>query len=101
MGRIKDYLETCPGSGNAREVQEEVGLKVKNLFYYKSQPWPFTDTILAGFYAELDGDDTITLQEDELSLGVWVNRKDIPAEVEKISLTSEMIEAFRISAVTL
>lgn len=84
-----------------REVQEEVGLKVKNLFYYKSQPWPFTDTILAGFYAELDGDDTITLQEDELSLGVWVNRKDIPAEVEKISLTSEMIEAFRISAVTL
>lgn len=84
-----------------REVQEEVGLKVKNLCYYKSQPWPFTDTILAGFYAELDGDDTIKLQEDELSLGVWMNREEIPPEVGKISLTSEMIEAFRIRAVKL
>lgn len=78
-----------------REVKEEVGLKVKNLTYYKSQPWPFTDTLLVGFFAELDGDDTITIQEEELSLGVWVNREDIPPEETKISLTSEMMEAFR------
>jgi len=78
-----------------REVKEEVGLKVKNLKFYKSQPWPFTDTILAGFYAELDGDDTITLQEDELALGVWVNREDIPEDELKISLTGEMMDAFR------
>lgn len=84
-----------------REVKEEVGLKVKNLKFYKSQPWPFTDTILAGFYAELDGEDTITLQEDELSLGVWMNREDIPPEELKISLTGEMIEAFRTGAVKL
>jgi len=82
-----------------REVQEEVGLKVRNLYYYKSQPWPFTDTILAGFFAELDGNDTIRLQEDELSLGVWMNREDIPPQVEKVSLTSEMIEVFRTGAV--
>ena len=84
-----------------REVMEEVGLKVRNLKYFKSQPWPFTDTILAGFYAELDGDDTITLQEDELSLGVWMNREDIPPEEQKISLTGEMMEAFRVGAVDL
>lgn len=78
-----------------REVKEEVGLKVKNLKFYKSQPWPFTDTLLAGFYAELDGDDTITLEEDELALGVWVNREDIPPAELNISLTSEMMEAFR------
>jgi len=78
-----------------REVKEEVGLNVKNLKFYKSQPWPFTDTILAGFYAELDGDDTITLEEDELALGVWMNREDIPPEELKISLTGEMMEAFR------
>ncbi len=81
-----------------REVKEEVGLKVKNIKYYKSQPWPFSDTILAGFYAELDGDDTITLEEEELSLGVWVNRGDIPPAERNISLTSEMQEAFRIGA---
>ncbi len=42
-----------------REVMEEVGLKVKNIRFYKSQPWPFSDTLLAGFYAELDGEDAI------------------------------------------
>lgn len=84
-----------------REVKEEVGLKVKNLKFYKSQPWPFTDTLLAGFYAELDGDDTITLEEDELALGVWLSREDIPPEELKISLTSEMMEAFRTKSVEL
>ena len=84
-----------------REVKEEVGVNIKNLKFYKSQPWPFTDTILAGFYAELDGDDTITLQEDELALGVWMNREDIPPEELKISLTGEMMEAFRTGTVML
>ncbi len=84
-----------------REVKEEVGLNVKNLKFYKSQPWPFTDTLLAGFYAELDGDDTITLQEDELALGVWLNREDIPPEELKISLTGEMMEAFRTGTISL
>ena len=78
-----------------REVMEEVGLKVKNIRFYKSQPWPFTDTLLAGFYCELDGDDTITLQEDELSVGVWVNRDNIPKPDTDISLTSEMISFFK------
>lgn len=84
-----------------REVREEVGLKVKNLKFYKSQPWPFTDTILAGFFAELEGDDTITIQEEELALGVWMEREDIPPDELKISLTGEMMEAFRTSAVKL
>lgn len=78
-----------------REVKEEVGVSVKNLKFYKSQPWPFTDTILAGFFAELDGDDTITIQEDELSLGVWIDREDIKPQELKISLTGEMMESFR------
>lgn len=84
-----------------REVKEEVGLKVKNLKFYKSQPWPFTDTLLVGFFAELDGDDTITIQEDELSLGIWRNREDIPPAELNISLTSEMMEAFRTGFVEL
>lgn len=78
-----------------REVKEEVGLLVKNLKFYKSQPWPFTDTILAGFFAELEGDNEITIQEDELSLGVWMDRDSIPADELGISLTGEMMEAFR------
>ena len=80
---------------------EEVGLKVKTLKFYKSQPWPFTDTLLSGFFAELDGDDKITLQEDELSMAVWVNREDIPPADLKISLTGEMMEVFRTGSVDL
>ncbi|QSX08543.1 NAD(+) diphosphatase [Alkalibacter rhizosphaerae] len=82
-----------------REVMEEVGVRVKDLQFYKSQPWPFTDTILAGFFAALDGDDAITLQEDELALAVWMDRKDIPPEELKISLTGEMMESFRLGKV--
>lgn len=84
-----------------REVKEEVGISVKNLKFYKSQPWPFSDTILAGFFAELDGDDKITIQEDELSLGVWMERENIPPEDLKLSLTGEMMEAFRTGKVKL
>ncbi len=84
-----------------REVMEEVGLQVKNIRYYKSQPWPFSDTLLAGFFAELDGADTIRLDEDELAVGVWLSRKDIPEWHDNISLTGEMIEAFRRATINL
>lgn len=78
-----------------REVMEEVGLKVKNIRYYKSQPWALSGSLLSGFYCELDGDDTVTLQEDELALAEWVEAKDIDMENDGISLTREMIVKFR------
>ena len=78
-----------------REVMEEVGLKVKNLKYYKSQPWSFSDTLLMGFFCQLDGTDEIKLDLDELSLGEWIERKDIPETDPRISLTNEMICRFK------
>lgn len=78
-----------------REVMEEVGLKVKNIRYYKSQPWSFTDTLLLGFFCELDGDDTITLDQDELALAEWFEREEMPVKEEDLSLTNEMMMAFK------
>ena len=79
-----------------REVMEEVGLKVKNLTYYKSQPWSFTGTLLMGFFCELDGDDeTITLEEDELSEAGWYGPEEVPEDEEKIALTQEMMTVFK------
>ena len=78
-----------------REVMEEVGLKVKNLRYYKSQPWSFSGTLLFGFYCDLDGDDTLTVDHNELSMASWFNREDIPDEGDNISLTKEMMMAFK------
>ncbi len=77
-----------------REVMEEVGLKVKNIRYYKSQPWGVDGNILAGFYCDLDGDDTIHLDEQELSMAGWYPRNDLPAEDDGISLTREMVRVF-------
>lgn len=79
----------------SREVMEETGLKVKNLRFYKSQPWIFTDSLLMGFYADLDGSDSITLDHSELAEAVWFDRSNLPDDHSHISLTGEMIERFR------
>lgn len=77
-----------------REVMEEVGLRVKNIRYYKSQPWGVDGNVLMGFYCDLDGDDTIHLDRNELSLAQWHHRKALPIEDDGISLTREMIRIF-------
>lgn len=78
-----------------REVMEEVGLKVKNITYYKSQPWSFTDTLLFGFYAEVDGSSEIHLDEEELSMAEWFEKEEIPVTDKGVSLTNEMILNFK------
>lgn len=78
-----------------REVMEEVGLKVKNLTFYKSQPWAFSSSVLAGFFAELDGDDTITLDKNELAQAGWYSADEIDLEPDTLSLTREMIIKFK------
>ena len=78
-----------------REVFEEVGLKVKNLRYYKSQPWSFSDTLLLGFFAEVDGGEDITLDTNELAEAGWFSREQIEIDDSTISLTNEMICKFR------
>lgn len=78
-----------------RETLEEVGLKVKNITYFKSQPWAFSGSLLMGFFAELDGDDKITLDENELLEANWFSREEIQIEEDGISLTREMIHRFK------
>ncbi len=77
-----------------REVMEEVGLRVRNIRYYKSQPWGIDGNILMGFYCDLDGDDAITLDEQELSVAEWHHRNALPAQDDGISLTREMMRIF-------
>lgn len=79
----------------SREVMEEVGLKVKNIRYYKSQPWGYSGGILAGFFCDADGDTSVTLDESELGSAVWVKRDDIQGQPDDLSLTNEMMMYFR------
>lgn len=77
-----------------REVMEEVGLKVKDLRYYKSQPWPPSSSLLFGFFCDLDGSDVIHLDHHELEEAEWLDRDELP-EDEDYSLTREMMGILR------
>ncbi len=79
-----------------REVMEEVGIKVKNVRYYKSQPWGFSDSIMIGFTAELDGSPALRLQESEIADAKWVPREQVPPSGGSISIGGELIEHFRL-----
>ena len=81
-----------------REVMEEVGLKVKNIRYYKSQPWALAQDLLAGFFCEVDGDDTIQMDEGELKYAQWVSREDVELQPNDYSLTNEMMKIFKTNA---
>jgi hypothetical protein len=78
-----------------REVMEETGVEVTNIRYYKSQPWALAQDILAGFFCEVDGDDTIRMDEGELKYAEWVSRSEIELQPSDYSLTNEMMRMFR------
>ena len=78
-----------------REVMEEVGLKVRNIRYFASQPWGFDSNLLLGYYCELDGDGSITMDKDELATAEWVDRNDIGDENSNLSLTATMMMHFK------
>ena len=78
-----------------REVMEEVGLRVKNIRYYKSQPWAVAGDILAGYFCDVDGDPSIRIDENELKEAVWVKREDVDGQPDDFSLTNEMMTVFR------
>lgn len=79
----------------AREVFEETGVRVKNIRYYKSQPWGIVKDLLVGFYCDLDGDDTISVDRNELHSAEWRERKDIVLQPDNFSLTNEMLTMFK------
>ena len=90
--------ETLEGAVR-REVLEEVGLKVKNIRYFKSQPWAFSGSLLSGFFAQLDGSGEVTVDTKELAEATWFDRNNIPHGGNTMSLTWTMVEAFRDGAV--
>lgn len=78
-----------------REVLEEVGLHVRNIRYYKSQPWGFDSNLLFGYYCTADEDEPIHMDDGELAKAVWVSRDEIGEEKRNLSLTAEMILHFK------
>jgi NAD+ diphosphatase len=61
----------------AREVYEEVGIRLGEIRYLASQPWPFPSSLMLGFLARLDGDPAITLDPAELAEAGWFTREEV------------------------
>lgn len=61
----------------AREVMEESGIKVKNLRYVTSQPWPFPMSLMTAFMAEYDSGE-IVIDQKELLEANWYRYDDLP-----------------------
>lgn len=78
-----------------REVFEEVGIKIKNLSYYGSQPWPFPDSLMIGFTAEYESGD-ILIDKNELEDAGWYRYNQLPGLPSfPMSMAFEMIHQFK------
>lgn len=88
---IGETLEECV----QREVMEETSLRVRNIRYYKSQPWGMAQDILMGFFCETDGCDEIRMDASELKSACWCRPEEIILQPQQHSLTNEMMQLFR------
>ena len=82
-----ETLEECV----AREVFEETGLKVANIRYFASQPWPYPMGLMIGFQADYVGGD-IVLRDGELRDAAFFTRDTIPAIPGKMSMARMLID---------
>jgi NAD+ diphosphatase len=74
-----------------REVFEEVGIKVKNLRYFGSQPWPFPHSLMVGFLADFaEGD--IQVDGKEILQANWFSPDNLPNIPPKLSIAGQLIE---------
>jgi NAD+ diphosphatase len=69
----------------AREVAEEVGVRVSIVRYVASQPWPFPGSLMLGFHAQCEPDAVIRVDESEILEARWFNREEIGAVLERRS----------------
>jgi NAD+ diphosphatase len=84
-----ETLEECAG----REVLEEVGIRVTNIRYFGSQPWPFPNSLMIGFTAEYAGGD-IKLEESELADARWFPADQLPGIPPPFTIARRLIDWF-------
>lgn len=70
-----ESLEDCV----AREIAEEVGVRVRDVRYLGNQPWPFPRSLMIGFTAVADPDEPLRPADGEIAEARWVHRDEVRA----------------------
>jgi NAD+ diphosphatase len=76
-----------------REIEEEVGIKVRDIRYFGSQPWPFPDSLMIGFTAKYVSGE-IRIDETEIAEAGWFSPEKLPAIPGKVSIARQLIDWF-------
>lgn len=87
-----ETLEACV----AREIKEEVGLDVRNIRYFGSQPWPFPHSLMIAFTCEYAGGE-IVLEEAEMAEADWYTVDNLPRIPPPPTISRRLIEWFKAS----
>ena len=77
----------------AREVREESGLRIKDIRYFGSQPWPFPHSLMIGFTASYAGG-TICPEDTEIEAADWFTADHLPTIPGTISIARRLIDWF-------
>jgi NAD+ diphosphatase len=84
-----ETLEECV----AREIKEEVGIRVKNIRYFGSQPWPFPNSLMVGFLADYAAGE-IKADLSEIVAAAWFHADNLPSIPPKITIARHLIDWF-------
>ena len=95
FGLVAGFVETGETLKEAvvREVHEEVGIKIKNIRYFASQPWPYPCGLMVGFTADYVSGD-LHLQRSELDDAGWFDRDHLPPVPDKMSIARQLIDSW-------
>ena len=84
-----ETLEECV----EREIREEVGIRVKNIRYFGSQPWPFPNSLMIAFVADYAGGE-ICIDGSEIIDAAWFAKDKLPQIPPRISIARQLIDWF-------